>query len=122
MDLEIFLQNNVIVSIGEPIIGYICTETIVNDFKKLIDILDVDRYYISEIRWWDCVLIKTGSPIGYGGVRDPRNPFEFFFAETDICQEFDISSTKKVYSAYIDSIKNNYINYNLYPAFDIKLK
>ena len=78
--------------------------------------------YISEIRWWDRTLISTGSKIGYGGPRDPRDPQNYYFAETDICASFVSTTTFSEYAEYLDRIKEQYSAFDIYPAFDVYYK
>ena len=120
MKLEDYLSNHTIVKIGTCLPGYVCCETIVDDPIKLISVLGENSCYIAEIRWWDRVEISTGSSIGYGGPRDSRSPNTHFFAETDISKIFNVFTRKEEYYSYLDEIKRNYSNYDLYPSFDVK--
>ena len=122
MKLMDFLGSHTIVKIGSGLPEYVCCETIVDDPIKLVSLVKENNCYISEIRWWDRAEIAIGSSIGYGGPRDPRTPNTHFFAETDICKVFTDFSQDEEYYIYLDEVKKNYSNYNLYPAFDIKLR
>ena len=120
MRIEDYLVEHAIVKIGKTLPDYISCEIIVDNPYELISVVTRNYGYISEIRWWDCVEITTGSNIGYGGPRDPRNPDHYFFAETDICKKFDLLTENKIYYEYLKQIEVEYSAYNLYPAFDIK--
>lgn len=122
MEINDYLLKHTIVKIGNGIPGYVCCETIVDDPIELISVVMENECYISEIRWWDLVPISEGSTIGYGGARDPRAPDTMFFAETDICTEFYGTSEYEDYCSYLEQIKCNYSNHNLFPAFCIKKK
>ena len=120
MKLMDYLGTHMIVKIGIGLPEYVCCETIVDDPVKLISLIRENNCFISLIRWWDWVKITNGSDIGYGGPRDPRNPNTHFFSETDICRAFTEFSHDEEYYMYLDEVKKNYPNYDLYPAFDIK--
>ena len=85
----------------------------------LVDCIIKNNCYISEIRWWDRADITLGSKIGYGGTRDPRVPQKYYFAETDICDTFEKSTSFTEYVEYLNKIKMQYYMYDLHPAFDI---
>ena len=120
MKLQEYLVKHKIIEIGVPLPGYICTETIVDDPKEFITIVQQNNYYVSEIRWWEHVAISEKPKIGYGGSRDPRNPTQYYFAETDICICFQKPVPYQDYVSSLDQIKNMYPDLILYPAFDIK--
>ena len=120
--LDDYLKEHTIVKIGSPVLNYVSCETIVDNPAELISIVLQNNCYISEIRWWDRVKITSGSIIGYGGPRDPRSPYSYFFAETDICKTFNIYAQEKEYSEYLSCIKNLYSKFDLFPAFDIKMR
>jgi len=116
-----YLDRHLIVQIGIRSPEYVCAEAIVDNPDELISIIEGTAYYISHIRWWDHVKIGVVSPIGYGGTRNPRD-YDYYFAETDICKDFDISTTLDEYRDYLAQVKGRYIDYSIYPAFDIKEK
>lgn len=64
-------------------------DVIVDNPKEFIVLVKHNNWHIENIQWWDRVRIYIGSTIVYGGMRDPRD-IEYFFAETDICQEFSV--------------------------------
>ena len=122
MDLNDYLKNHIIVSIGKIVSeNYLMVETIVDNPIELVNIALKHGYYITEIRWWDRNSILNDSQIGYGGTLDPRNP-NYYFAETDIFMEFNDKTTLKEYIYYLEKTKNQYFSYDIYPAFDIILK
>ncbi len=121
MKIEEYLKEHTIVKIGIPFIPeYICSEIIVNNPKELVPIVRESGCYISEIRWWHLTEISSGSSIGYGGPRDPRRYDTHYYAETDICREFDAPLQDEEYYEYFDRIKHSFSEFDLYPAFDIK--
>ena len=123
MNLFQYLIDNIIVSIGNSHVDkYVMVETIVYNPEELLEIVIENNCYISEIRWWDRVKLFTPSEIGYGGVRDPRPPQNYYFAETDICSSFNKNTTYSEYIEYLNSIKLKYSSYELYPSFDICYK
>ena len=123
MNILQYLKEHRIVSIGySPKDKCIASELICDDARKLIECVAQNDCYISEILWWDRASIALGSKIGYGGPCDPRDPQNFYFAETDICASFAKSTTISEYIKYLDEIKERYIMYDLYPAFDIYKK
>ncbi len=119
MSLNLYLTNHLIVQCGIPSSEFICSEAIVENPDELISAVRQTNYYISHVRWWDYVKIGDVSPIGYGGTRDPRNP-NYYFAETDICRDFDTATTDKEYRDYLLQVKEKYSGYNILPAFDVK--
>lgn len=122
MNVSTFLVEHAIVNIGISVPGKTpFAEVIVDSPECLISLLG-EHYYISQIMWWDRVLISKGSEIGYGGPRDPRDANNYFFAETDICSQFSCDTKPYEYVNYMDEIKSKYIQYDLYPSFDIAMK
>lgn len=120
MSLFEFLKEHTIVTIGNlSMEKCIATETISDDPQKLVEYVIQAGCYISEIRWWHRVEISTQSEIGYGGTLDPRDPNNYYFAETDIVDSFDEKTTIFEYTNYLSRIKTQYKKYDLYPAFDI---
>lgn len=122
MNLNSFFLKHSVVSVGIPIPGKIeFSDVIVDSTDGLISLLG-EHYYISQITWWDRVLISEGSKIGYGGPRDPRDPNKYFFAETDICRQFNSDTQPFEYDNYINEVRDKYTQYDLYPSFDIAIK
>ena len=119
MNLKEYLDEHTIVLIGR---SYLCGEVIVDKPTELISVIEKCGYYISEIRWWDRAKIAVGSDIGYGGPRDPNDPDNYFFAETDIDRTFDTNTQSCVYRDYLSQIKNERPCYDIHPAFAIKRK
>ena len=123
MNLIEYIKHHSIVSIGTLNTDKcVVIEMIPNNPKELIEYVIENNCYISEIRWWDRASIALGSKIGYGGPRDPRDPHNFYFAETDICASFEVTTTFSDYVKYLNDIKDQYFIYDLYPAFDIYKK
>ena len=123
MDIMSFLDKHTIVSVGNIASDKcVVVEVITDSSEELIKNVISNNCYISEIRWWHRVEISTQSPIGYGGTRDPRDPQNYYFAETDICCVFQPETTISEYIDYLYLIKAEYSMYDIYPAFDIKYR
>ena len=119
MGLNQFLASNTIVSAGSAFGQYLCCETIVDAPETLIALVSERQCYISEIRFWDRVLMSAGSSIGYGGPLDPRD-HDYFFAETDLCQTFSKDASAEDYTTFIRETREKFPSHALYPAFDIQ--
>lgn len=117
IELYSFLDEHFIINIGKK---QLC-EVIVDTPVELISLLKHHDFYISLITWWDWVPIATGSSIGYGGPRDPRDPNNYFFAETDISKEFGVETPPDQYIEYLKKVQKEYSGHDLYPAFEIVL-
>ena len=123
MNIVQYLKDNTIVSIGNlNDEKCVIVEAIPKRPIELVKFIIEKSCYISEIRWWDRVPISIGSKIGYGGVPDPRDPQKYYFAETDIFASFKKTTSISEYIKYLEAVKTQYHNYDLYPAFDIYLK
>lgn len=120
--LKTFVAKHIIVEIGIPLCGDPFGEIIVDEPYHFIRLVMHSDCYISCIRWWDRANIQLGSKIGYGGPRDPRSPKDFFFAETDIYQEFSMDTAVTKYCEYLDSVRSNFAEFDLFPAFEIQLR
>ena len=118
MNITTYSKHHMIVDIGTALHA----ELIVDDPNGFIDVSSKSAYYISSIRWWDRVSIENGSLIGYGGPRDPRDPNSYYFAETDLCKTFSLKTTLQEYYEYINYIRQKFSDYDLYPAFEVKLR
>ena len=120
MNLEDYLNQHFIVrnEITSP--GYVCNEIIVDDPKEFVSVVRENGCYISAILWWDRADRTLGSRIGCGGLPDPRNPHDYYFAETYLYKEFDTILEDAEYYAYFDQIKKEYPDLDLFPGFDIK--
>lgn len=121
MQIKDYLEKHLILAIGNPFGEYVCTDAIVDDAEKFIEAVLKNERYISDVTWWERAEILSGSKIGYGGPRDPGDPDKYFFAETDICKTFDVNTTKEEYGEYLAEIKSGYSEYNLIPAFTVKV-
>ena len=114
------LKKHIIVSIGcLKIDNCVMAEVIIDNPKEIVEQVIKSGCYISEIRWWDRVPISTQSGIGYGGTPDPRDPQNYYFAETDIFNSFPKDTTVSEYIKYLEDTKKQNFMYDLYPAFDI---
>lgn len=123
MKLFEYLKKHTIVSIGNPVCDRcLIVEMIPDNMKQVVKTILENGCYISEIHWWDRALISSGSSIGYGGPADPRDPEKYFFAETDIFASFEITTSIFDYYEYLDKVKTEYSDYDIYPAFDVCIK
>ena len=120
MKFQDYLMRHKIVKIGKHILGYVCSEVIVDNPEEFIMIVQQNGYFISEIRWWEYTSITEVPSIGYGGPRDPRCPDKYYFAETDVCISFCKPVRYQDYVSYLVQVKNAYPNLILHPAFDVK--
>ena len=120
MNLVCFLKEHKIVSVGcSTDVDCLAVEFIADDPQALISCVAENGCYISEIMWWHRALISKGSEIGYGGPKDPRDPENYYFAETDICSTFSKDTSTEEYESYLSAVKLKYSSYDIYPAFDI---
>ena len=123
MSLLQYLKKHIIVSIGSlETDKCVIVEVIVDNPEELLEQVIKNDCYISEIRWWDRTPIFTQSKIGYGGTPDPRDPQNYYFAETDLCNSFGKTTSIPEYVKYLEDIKKQNFMYDLYPAFDIYKK
>ena len=120
MEIQEYLDKYSIVKIGKHALDEVCSDTIVETPMRFIDIIEKNGCYISSILWWDYAEISSGSCIGYGGTRDPRNPDCYFYAETDIYREFESGVHSSVYYKYIRDTKKKYPQCRLVPSFTVK--
>lgn len=124
MDILQYIKMHMITYIGtgimEPMVDeYLATEVILDDPQKFVNEITKSNYYVSLIRWWHRIPVNTSSSIGYGGPLDPRDPDNFYFAETHIEESFEKSTSYSQYIHYLSKIRDQYKNYDIYPAFDI---
>ena len=123
MDFLKLLKGNAITVIGKLVDNRcVIAEVIPENPISLVKHVFENGCYISEIRWWDRTPIFTKSKIGYGGTPDPRDPQKYYFAETDIYSTFGKGTTAEELFGYLEKIKEQYSEYDLYPAFDVYLK
>lgn len=124
MDLLQYIKKHAIIytKIGDLINdNCVATEVIFDTPEAIVKYLLDNNCFISVIRWWDRTPLNLSSPIGGGGKKDPRNS-QYYFAETYIEAYFNKSTTYSEYIEYINSIKDKYSSYDIYPAFDIYVK
>ncbi len=120
--LDSFVSNHLILKNGNTSLEYAWVELIVDDPIGLLKVVHHSNCYVSEILWWDRVEIGKSSPIGYGGPRDPRKPWDHYFAETYLQKSFDKNTTLESYFEYLEEVRQNYPDRNLFPGFDIKYR
>ena len=120
-------MNNILHYIIEHAIKYfegttdksVAYEVIVDNPIELIRYAIAEGYYISAVLWWDRVRVSENSKIGSGGYLDPRDPENYYFAETFIFDTFNENTTFEDYVNYISKVYNEYSSYDIYPSFDI---
>ena len=117
-----FIKQHKILDIGCASPGELFAEMILDLPFDFVDAALNDNYYISRINWWERARIQSGSLLGFGGPRDPRAPQKFFFSETSLCKEFDLTTTTDEYYDYINSIQTQYKNICLVPSFELRHK
>ncbi len=131
MTLNDFLKEHLIVQIGVHDADYCAalqaveeiSEIIVDAPMELVDIVLENGCYIPYILWWERADAETGSELGMGGPKDPRDPNGYFFSEiTHMDKHFQVATTKKEYRAYLETVFSQYPDKELYPGFDIKKK
>ena len=119
MDLLQFINNHTIIRNIRNLPNYLFAEVIVDNPLELVRHLESKDCFVSEILWWHRMRIGQASPIGGGGPCDPRNPKDYYFAETFLSREFDSSTSMREYIEYIQSVHAQYPSFDLYPSFDI---
>ena len=115
------LADHLIIQSSIPSQRYIFLEAIFDNPEDIINMLPKSKYHICHICWWHHLRIGEISQIGYGGTRDPKNP-KYYFAETDICQDFCLDTSDEEYQNHFLRVKELYPNLALFPSFDIILK
>ena len=119
MDVKQYIAEHLVIRIGYDLPGHLCTDIIVDDPEEFIGIIDASEYFISGILWWEHTPICNRPKIGAGGLVDPRNPREYFFAETFLCESFQKDTPKQDYIDYIQKIRKLYPSVHLCPSFDV---
>lgn len=122
MDIWELIAKNIIVKIGIDLPEHIYSEVIVSDPIECIHLVLENNCYISSIMWWERVEVEAKPQIGYGGVLDPREPNRFFFAETDIGEQFGSATTEDEYCRYLKRINSDYSYLDMIPAFEVSRK
>lgn len=97
----------------------LCNEYIFNDYNEFLEILFGNGGSVNMIVWFDyCKICEQSESLGAGGYIDKRN-VDHMWAETQIYESgFENKSLNEVLE-YIDTIREKYSNYKLYPAFYI---
>lgn len=124
MNILQYIKMHMITYVGtgiiEPMVDEcLATEVILDDPQEFVNEIIKSNYYISLVRWWHRIPRNTSSPIGYGGPLDPRDRDNFYFAETYIEESFEKSTSAAQYTHYLNKIREQYKDYDIYPAFDI---
>ena len=74
------------------------------------------EYYVQNAIWWERAPIETGSTLGLGGPRDPRDP-QYFYSETYLDDKFASDTTLDEYLCYMTAIREAHPNLVLHPGF-----
>ena len=119
MTLNQFINDHLVINIGHAMSGYAFTDVIVNNPVELIEFVDCSTYFISGVLWWEKVLNDRSPQLGAGGIADPRDPGNIWYAETFLSCEFDRDTNKQDYLQYLDSVVRKYPEITLLPSFDI---
>jgi len=102
-------------------------DVIVDTPKELIEIALNSGYFVSAVLWWDMIPIAECSDLGLTtiklkdgssmlpGIPNIRSR-DYYFSETSIYDEFDEETTLDKYLEYLDSVKTEYSQYNIYPS------
>lgn len=115
-----YLENQTIISMGKlDEDNCIAVEVISKDAIGFVRTILENHCYVSSIRWWERVSLSKKPIVGYGGTPDPRDPHNYYFAETDICALFGKETGFEEYISYFSTIKQKYLTVELYPAFDV---
>ena len=115
MCLNEYLSLHKIISIGNDHSDIIVD----NPFDFVSDIVSM-HYCIIEVLWWERIEVcNARHSIGYGGPRDPRDSY-YFFAETDISENFDCDCSPTLIKSYLNTVYGEYSTHELYPSFTLK--
>ena len=101
MNFNDYLDKHTIVIIGSFIPKRMFNDIIVDNPKEFVAQAINNGWCITNISWWDHVKISTGSTIGYGGPRDPRNRKEFF------CRNGYLQNCSSSCNFYLYKVCNN---------------
>ena len=121
MDIIEFLTKHYIVCLGESAeTRLINGEIIVDCIDDFIDTVYDEKYYITYVCFWERTLLKSQPQIGHGGPLDPRDKDNYYFAETDFCSVFNHLVEKETIKEFINGIKVQFPNIDLYTSFMIE--
>lgn len=118
--LDAFIAVHEILRVGIAMPEHLCADLIVDDPAGLIDVIHRTDRYISAINWWEHAPIESGSKLGMGGPRDPRDPQVSFFSEVvHLGKTFEPSASREECLSYLEEVTTSYPELNLYPSFNI---
>lgn len=98
----------------------VCGENIFRNWREFLNVLYENGDRADIIVWFDyCKVTEQHKSLGGGGYRDTQNP-EYMWAETQIFENgFGDKSLEEILE-YIESVRNEHREYDLYPSFYIK--
>ncbi len=113
--LDLYLQVHQIIGIG--VVKY--SDIIVDDTLDFIEKIKDFGYCVDSILWWERIEVKRAKDsLGHGGPIDPQDS-KFFFAETDIYEQFKPTSSQEELINYLLCTKESHPYHDLYPSFTI---
>ena len=115
-ELEQYIENNRIIKINDEL-QY---DIIISDINEFIKLVKQYGYYIDRVSFWERISISMiDRSIGGGGIPDHDDP-EILWADVYYIDElFSPETETDIIVEYIQKIKKQYPNVELYPAFDI---
>ena len=94
------------------------SDLLVDDPATFLELVCKSEYYVYNVIWWEHALIETGSTLGLGGPRDPRDP-QCFYSETYLDDKFASDTTLDEYLRYMTAIREAHPNLVLHPGFGL---
>ena len=91
-------------------------DVLVDDPAAFCTLICGSGYYVQNVIWWERAPIETGSTLGLGGPRDPRDP-QYFYSETYLDDKFASDTTLDEYLRYMTVIREAHPNLVLHPGF-----
>lgn len=101
-------------------VNKVCTEYIFREPKAFLNVLYGNGARVKAILWYDyCMISDREKLFGRGGYRDMQNP-DYMWAETKLYDDdLEVLSLNEMLQ-YIDGIKKQYPEFDLYPSFFIE--
>ena len=94
------------------------SDLLVDDPATFLELVCKSEYYVQNAIWWERAPIETGSTLGLGGPRDPRDP-QYFYSETYLGDKFASDTTLDEYLRYMTAIREAHPNLVLHPGFGL---
>jgi hypothetical protein len=112
-----YLEDHLIMKIGVDQLS----DMIVDDIPLFLKTIKKTQYYISNIEWWEHLLISDREKsIGGGGPIDKNNE-KFYYSEMYyMSNSFSPDTSEEELLTYIEQCKKAYPNNNIYPSFTLK--